>query len=153
MSQHTLPTYEESFAAYVGASFAIACWKGRVALYAILKALGVQEGDEVILPGYTCVMAVNPVVYLGATPVYVDIEPDTFNMDPARLEARVSDRTQLIIVQHTYGFPADMDAISEIASRRTIPIVDDCCLSLGSRYRRHSVVSCVVAAFRSCVSY
>ena len=127
--------FEQAFAAWLGATHAFAFWKGRVALYAILRALGVGEGDEVILPGYTCVMDVNPIKYLGARPVYVDIEPVTYNMDVRRLEAALSPRTRVILAQHTYGYPCEMDAILDIASRRGIPVVEDCCLALGSTYR------------------
>jgi len=81
----------------LGADRAFAFWKGRVALYAILKALGVGEGDEVILPGYTCVVAVNPSKFLRATPVYVDIEPATYNIDPEAIEAKITPRTSPIV--------------------------------------------------------
>jgi len=89
--------FEEAFAEWLGADRAFAFWKGRVALYAILKALGVGEGDEVILPGYTCVVAVNPSKFLRATPVYVDIEPATYNIDPEAIEAKITPRTSPIV--------------------------------------------------------
>ncbi|MEA3227412.1 MAG: DegT/DnrJ/EryC1/StrS family aminotransferase, partial [Planctomycetota bacterium] len=73
--------YQREFARFFGAERAFAFWKGRVALYALLRALDIGEGDEVVLPGYTCVMNVNPIKYVGAKPIYVDIEPETFNMD------------------------------------------------------------------------
>jgi dTDP-4-amino-4,6-dideoxygalactose transaminase len=124
--------YERAFAAAVGARHAFAFWKGRVALYAILEGLGVGPGDEIILPGYTCVMDVNPIMYLGAKPVYVDIEPATYNLDPALLEAKVTSRTRVIIAQHTYGYPAAMDDILAVAGRHGITVIEDCCLSFGS---------------------
>lgn len=127
--------FERQFAAFVGATRAFAFWKGRVAMYAILKSLGVTAGDEVILPGYTCVMDVNPIKYLGARPVYVDIEPVTYNMDGRLLEARITPRTKVIVAQHTYGYPCEMDAILDIASRRGITVIEDCCLALGSTYK------------------
>ena len=104
-------------------------------MYAILRALGVSEGDEVILPGYTCVMDVNPIKYLGARPVYVDIEPATYNLDVRLLEKAITPRTKVIIAQHTYGYPCEMDAILSIAGRHGIPVVEDCCLALGSTYK------------------
>lgn len=149
MNNQTLEKYQQSFADWFGVDRAFAFWKGRVALYAILKALGVGEGDEVILPGYTCVMAANPVKYLGAKPVYVDIEPATYNMDPALIENKLAARTKVIIVQHTYGYPAAMDAIMEIAGRKGLPVVEDCCLALGSRYKGKIVGTFGVAAFFS----
>jgi dTDP-4-amino-4,6-dideoxygalactose transaminase len=127
--------FEQAFAAWVGVSGAFAFWKGRVALYAILRALGIGEGDEVILPGYTCVMDVNPIKYLGAKPVYVDIEPVTYNLDVRRLEKSITPRTKVIIAQHTYGYPCEMDALMAIAARHGIPVIEDCCLALGSTYQ------------------
>jgi dTDP-4-amino-4,6-dideoxygalactose transaminase len=97
--------------------------------------MGVGDGDEVILPGYTCVMDVNPIKYVGASPVYVDIEPVTYNMDVRLLEAKITPRTKVILAQHTYGFPCEMDAIMDIASQHGIPVVEDCCLALGSTYK------------------
>lgn len=130
-----LQRYQAFFAAPFGASRVFAFWKGRVALYAILRSLGIKEGDEVIVPGYTCVMAVNPIVYLGAKPVFVDIEPRTYNINPDLVEAKITPRTRLMIAQHTYGYPADMDAIMDISCRKGLPVVEDCCLALGSRYK------------------
>jgi len=80
--------YQQKFARFFGAERAFAFWKGRVALYALLRALDVGQDDEVILPGYTCVMNVNPITYAGARPVYVDIEPDTFNMNVNLLQTK-----------------------------------------------------------------
>lgn len=127
--------FQDAFAERVEADAGFAFWKGRVAMFAILRAMGIGEGDEVILPGYTCVMDVNPVMYVGARPVFVDIEPETFNLDPALLREQITDRTRLIVAQHTYGYPCDMDAIARIAEERGVPLVEDCCLALGSRYR------------------
>ncbi len=114
-------------------------WKGRVALYAILKGLSVGEGDEVILPGYTCVMDVTPIKYLRAKPVYVDIAPELFNVNVDLLEQKITPRTKVIIAQHTYGYPAEMDAIMAVAHRKGITVIEDCCLALGSRYQAKMV--------------
>ncbi len=141
--------FEEAFARWAGLSHARAFWKGRVALYAILRGLGVGPGDEVILPGYTCVMDVNPIKYLGARPVYVDIEPATYNMDPALLAARITPRTKAILAQHTYGYPCEMDAILEIARGRGVAVVEDCCLALGSRYKGRLCGTMGIAAYWS----
>lgn len=127
--------YESSFSKWFNGQGAFSFWKGRVALYAILKAVGVNDGDEVVLPGYTCVMDVNPVKYLRAKPVYVDIEPDTFNINVNLLEGKITPRTKVIIAQHTYGYVCDMDAILEVANRHNITVVEDCCLCLGSTYK------------------
>ncbi len=148
-SKSALGAYEKAFARWIGAERAFAFWKGRVALYAILKAMGIGEADEVIVPGYTCVMAVSPIVYLGARPIYVDIEPATFNINPSLIEERISPRTRVIIAQHTYGYPADMDRIMAIADGRGIPVIEDCCLALGSRWKGRKVGTIGVASYFS----
>ena len=135
MSPSAVTRYEQAFAQWLGAGRAFAFWKGRVAMYAILKAMGVGEGDEVILPGYTCVMDVNPIKYLGARPAYVDIEPVTYNMDVGLLPGRITDRTKVIVAQHTYGYPCEMDAILQAAADRGVAVIEDCCLAMGSTYR------------------
>ena len=141
--------YQREFARYLGAERAFAFWKGRVGLYALLRALDIGAGDEVVLPGYTCVMNVNPIKYVGARPVYVDIEPETFNMNVDLLEDKITDKTKVIIAQHTYGYPCDMDAIMRIAGGRDIPVIEDCCLALGSRYKHRLVGTFGLAAYFS----
>lgn len=141
--------YEKAFADATHARHAFSFWKGRVALYAILDGLGVGAGDEVILPGYTCVMDVNPIMYLGARPVYVDIEPATYNLDPGLLEARITPRTKVIIAQHTYGYPAAMDDLMAIAGRHGVTVIEDCCLSFGSTRMGKPVGTFGVASYYS----
>jgi len=131
--------YQQNFAQFLGVERAFAFWKGRVALYALLRALDVGRGDEVILPGYTCVMNVNPVKYIGAKPVYVDIEPDTFNMNVNLLEEKITNKTKVIIAQHTYGYPCEMDTIMKIAQSGGVCVLEDCCLALGSKYKGRMV--------------
>ena len=149
MARNAVTRFEEAFAKWTGMRNAFAFWKGRVATYAILRALGVSEGDEVILPGYTCVMDVNPIKYLGAEPVFVDIEPVTYNMDVSLLEEKITSNTKVIVAQHTYGYPCEMDAIVDIADRHSIPIVEDCCLALGSKYHDKLCGTFGVAAYFS----
>ncbi|OHB85366.1 MAG: hypothetical protein A2Z38_08075 [Planctomycetes bacterium RBG_19FT_COMBO_48_8] len=131
--------YQQKFARFFGAERAFAFWKGRVALYALLRALDVGRGDEVILPGYTCVMNVNPIKYVGARPVYVDIEPNTFNMNVNLLKEKITNKTKVIIAQHTYGYPCDMNTIMKIAQSSGICVIEDCCLALGSKYKGRMV--------------
>ena len=131
--------YQRKFARFFGAERAFAFWKGRVALYALLRALDVSQDDEVILPGYTCVMNVNPIKYAGAKPVYVDIEPNTFNMNVNLLEEKITNKTKVIIAQHTYGYPCEMDTIMKIAQSSGICVIEDCCLALGSKYKGRMV--------------
>ena len=135
MSNPIIARYCEEFARTFSVEYAFAFWKGRVALYAILKAMGVGPNDEVILPGYTCVMDANPIKYLSAKPVYVDIEPETFNIDVNLLERNITANTKVIIAQHTYGYPCELDTIMNIANRRGITVIEDCCLSFGSTYK------------------
>jgi len=141
--------YQREFTDIFAAKSAYCFWKGRVALYAILKAMGVRAGDEVILPGYTCVMDVNPVKYLGARPVYVDIEPATFNININLLKEKITPSTKAIIAQHTYGYPCDMDAIMNIADKNNISVIEDCCLAFGSKYKGRIVGTFGKAAYFS----
>jgi dTDP-4-amino-4,6-dideoxygalactose transaminase len=127
--------FADRFATWSGAKAGFAFWKARVAMYAILRAMGVGEGDEVILPGYTCVMDINPIKYLGARPIYVDIEPHTYNMNVDLLEKAITPKAKVIVAQHTYGYPCEMDGILSIADRHGIPVIEDCCLALGSTYK------------------
>ncbi|WP_297888156.1 aminotransferase class I/II-fold pyridoxal phosphate-dependent enzyme [Sulfurihydrogenibium sp.] len=124
-------------------------WKGRVALYAILKAIGIKEGDEVILPAFTCVVAVNPIIYLGAKPIYIDIEPDTFNIDPQKIENKITKRTKAIIAQNTFGLPANIDLILEIAKRNNIFVIEDCAHGFGGTYKGKKNGTVADAAFYS----
>jgi dTDP-4-amino-4,6-dideoxygalactose transaminase len=118
-----------------------------VAQCAILKAFGIGRGDEVIIQAFTCVAVPCPVLAAGAKPVYADIDPTTFNLDPASVEARITPRTRAIVVQHTFGIPADMDSILRIARARGIYVIEDCCHTLASSYRGARVGSLADAAF------
>jgi dTDP-4-amino-4,6-dideoxygalactose transaminase len=141
--------YQREFARFFGAERAFAFWKGRVALYALLRAVGVGQGDEVILPGYTCVMNVNPIKYVGARPIYVDIEPDTFNINVNLLEEKITKKTKVIIAQHTYGYPCAMDPIMDVARGHGICVIEDCCLAFGSKYKGKMVGTFGRAAYFS----
>jgi len=110
-------------------------WKGRVALYAILKAIGIKEGDEIILPAFTCVVAVNPIIYLGAKPVYVDIDPKTYNVNPNKIEEKITPKTKAILAQNTFGLSADLDAICEIAKKYNLYVIEDCAHGFGGFYK------------------
>ena len=143
--------YESRFAALFGADYAaFSFWKGRVALYAILQALGIGKGDEVILPGYTCVVVANSIRYTGATPVYADIAPGTFNLAPASIRARLTSRTRAVIAQHTYGIPADLDSLQAIAADYKLQLIEDCAHVLpGAKYRGELLGTSGKAAFFS----
>ena len=110
-------------------------WKGRVALYAILKAIGIKEGDEIILPAFTCVVAVNPIIYLGAKPVYVDIDPMTYNMDVSWIERKVTEKTRAILAQNTFGLAPDLDRVVEVANKHNLMVIEDCTHGFGGYYK------------------
>jgi dTDP-4-amino-4,6-dideoxygalactose transaminase len=125
--------YQQAVEEFFGTGTAVAFWKGRVALYAILKALGVGPGDEVIVPGYTCVMVPGPVVYTGARPVYVDIDPALYVTPAAAVAEKLTPRTRAILVQHTYGLAAPVGEIRALADARGIAVIEDCCHTFGGR--------------------
>jgi perosamine synthetase len=124
-------------------------FKGRVALYAILKAMGLKPGEEVILPGFTCVVVPNAVMYLGGKPVYVDIDVNTYNIDPELLEEKITPRAKAIIAQHTFGIPAPMDKILEIAKKHNLFVIEDSCHAIGSKFQGREVGTFGDAAFFS----
>lgn len=130
--------FEEAFAAYSGAKYARATTSCTTALHLALICLGVGPGDEVIVPALTYVATANAVVYCGATPVFVDIDLRTFNMDPSAIEAKITEKTKAIVPVHEFGLAADMNAILAIADRRGVPVLEDAACATGTRYHgRH----------------
>jgi dTDP-4-amino-4,6-dideoxygalactose transaminase len=125
---------EREFADYCGTRFAVAVNSGTAALHVALLALGVGPGDEVITVSHTFVATAEAVVAAGATPVFVDIDPATCNMDPSLIEAAITPRTKAILPVHLYGQPAAMDAIVDIAERHAIPVVEDACQAHGASF-------------------
>lgn len=109
-------------------------WKGRVALYALLKAIGVKENDEVVLPGLTCVVVPNAIRYLNATPIYVDVSLKTCNASFESIVSSVTENTKVIIVQNTFGLSSDVDRISSWAKGRGIITIEDCTHGFGGTY-------------------
>ena len=124
-------------------------YRGRVALYALLKAMGVAESDEVLLQAFTCLAVPSPILGIGARPIYVDIDPLSLNIDPVKIEEKITSKSKAIIVQHTFGVPADMDAILEIARKHNLYVIEDCCHCIKSSYQGHEVGSFGHAAFYS----
>lgn len=131
--------FERAIADFVGVRHGIAVSSGTAALHLCLDALGVGEDDEVILPSFTFIAAGNAVLYQRARPVFVDIDPFTLNLDPAKLEQRITPKTRAIIVVHTFGYPANLDAILAIARNYGLPVIEDACEALGARYRGRPV--------------
>lgn len=130
-----IPMFEEAFARYVGIKHGVACSNGTTGLHMALEVLGIGAGDEVIIPNFTIVVSANVVIMAGATPVLVDVDPETACIDPALIEKAITPRTKAIMVVHMYGHPCDMDPINELAKRRGLYVVEDCCESHGAAYK------------------
>lgn len=126
---------EEKLAAFTGAKYCITCANGTDALQIAQMAFGIGPGDEVITPGFTYIATAETVALLGAKPVYVDIDPRTYNLDPQLLEAAITPRTKAIIPVSLYGQCADFDAINAIAAKYNIPVIEDAAQSFGATYK------------------
>lgn len=134
--------FEKDLANYCGVKHAAALSSGTAAMHLALILLGVGKGDEVIAPSFTFSATINPIIYQGATPILIDSEPETWNMDPSLLEKAIRERKsqnsgfriKAIIVVHLYGMPAKMNEIMEIADRYSIPVIEDAAEALGSKY-------------------
>ncbi|MNJ14194.1 UDP-2-acetamido-2-deoxy-3-oxo-D-glucuronate aminotransferase [compost metagenome] len=138
---------EVRLAAFVDAKYCISCANGTDALQIVQMAFGIGPGDEVITPGFTYIATAETVALLGAKPVYVDIDPRTYNLDPQLLEAAITPRTKAIIPVSLYGQCADFDAINAIAAKYNIPVIEDAAQSFGASYKGRrscnlSTVSC-----------
>jgi UDP-2-acetamido-2-deoxy-ribo-hexuluronate aminotransferase len=141
---------EKRLEAYTGAKHCISVASGTAALLIALMALGVKRGDEVITTPFTFVATAEVIALLGAVPVFVDIQPDTCNIDPEKIEAAITSRTKAIIPVSLYGQTADMDEINAIGARHGVPIIEDSAQSFGAEYRGSK--SCNVSAV-ACTSF
>lgn len=128
--------YKKEIAAHLNASpkQISLYWKGRVGLYALLKAMGIGKGDEVILPAFTCVVVPNAILYLGATPVYVDISGDHLNTTFAHIKEKVTPNTRCILVQNTFGLSSEVDNIAAFAKDHSIYTIEDCTHGFGGSF-------------------
>jgi perosamine synthetase len=133
--------FEEAFAAYCGAKHAVATSSGTSALHLALLAHGIGPGDEVITSPFTFISSANTILFTGARPVFVDIDPTTFNLDPALAEAAITPATRAIMPVHLFGLPVDMDAILALAGRHNLAIIEDACQAHGAEYRGKRVGS------------
>lgn len=138
--------FEGEFAAYCGAEQAIGLSSGTDAVHLALRAAGVCAGDEVITTAHTFTATAEGIVMTGATPVFADIDPRTFNLDPASVDARVTSRTKALLPVHLYGQPADMDPLLEIGARRGIAVIEDAAQAHGAAYRGRRVGTLARAA-------
>jgi dTDP-4-amino-4,6-dideoxygalactose transaminase len=136
-----MKAFESEFAAYCGAKHGVGVANGTEALFLALKALGVGAGDEVIVPANTFIATAAAVSHTNATPVFVDIDPETYCIDPARIGAAVTERTKAIMPVHLYGHAADMDAIMAIARADGIKVIEDCAQAHGTHYKGRQVGS------------
>jgi perosamine synthetase len=126
--------FEASVSSYVGQPFGIAVSSGTAGLHLCIRALGIGPGDEVIVPSFTFIAAANAIRYEGATPVFVDIDPQSLNLDPVRVEEAITTRTRAIVVVHTFGVPAEVDVLLNIAERHHLRIIEDACEAIGAEY-------------------
>ncbi len=136
-----LEEFEHALAQYIGVPHAIAVSSGTAGLHLCIRALNIGEGDEVIAPSFTFIAAANAIRYERATPVFVDIEPTNLNLDPAKIEAGITPRTRAIMAVHTFGVPANMQAIVEIAERHHLLVIEDACEAIGAEYHGRRVGS------------
>ncbi len=140
--------FESEFAAFCGVRHAVGLDTGITALEFALRSMGIGAGDEVLTVSHTFIATASAVSFTGATPTFVDIDPHTFNMDPAKLERAITRRTRAILPVHLYGQPVEMDEILAIARKKGLPVVEDACQAHGARYKgRRAGALGVAAAF------
>lgn len=127
--------FEKAFANYCDSKFCVGVGNGLDALFLVLKAMGITEGDEVIVPSNTYIATALAVTYVGATPVFVEPDIRTFNIDTERIEAAITPRTKALMPVHLYGQPCDMDPIMDIAKRHNLYVIEDCAQAHGATYK------------------
>lgn len=132
---------QTEFAEFVGTKYSVGLNSGTDALHLALRALDIGKGDEVITTAFTFVATASAIGLAGATPVFVEINPDTFNIDANKIEAAITPKTKAIIPVHLYGQPAEMDKIMDIAKRHNLKVVEDCCQAIGAEYKGQKVGS------------
>jgi len=133
--------FEKQFTEYIGVNHAVATSSGTTAIHLALLANGITPGDEVITTPFTFIATATPILFCGAKPVFVDIDPKTFNLDPLKIEAAITEKTKAIMPVHLYGQPAAMDHIMEIAEARELVVIEDACQAHGAAYRSKTVGS------------
>ena len=141
--------FEEEYATYCESGHCVGVANGLDAMHLVLRAWGIGEGDEVIVPSNTYIATWLAVSHAGATPVPVEPDPRTYNIDPERIEAAITHRTKAILPVHLYGQPADMDPIMEVAGRHELKVLEDCAQAQGARYKGRRTGSLAHAAGHS----
>lgn len=134
-------TFEKEFAKFLKVRFAIGLGSGTFSLFLSLKALEIEKGDEVITTPNTYIATADAIFHAGAKPVFVDVEDDTFNIDPTKIEEKITDKTKAILPIHLYGHPADMGPILEIAEKHDLKTIDDAAQAAGSEYKGKKIGS------------
>lgn len=134
-------SFTEQFAQYVGSDECVGCNSGTDALYLALRALNIGSGDEVITSPFTFIATAEAISAVGAKPVFIDIERATLNLDPAKIEAAITERTKAIMPVHIFGKPVDMDAVMAIANQHSLPVIEDCAQATGARWKDKKVGS------------
>ncbi len=140
---------EEEFKKYLGVKYAVSFNSGRSSFYAILKTLDLEKGSGVALQAFTCNAVPNPALWAGLEPIYVDCNTDDFNISADDLKVKITPKTRVVVVQHTFGLPADMDAIRAVCAEHNLILIEDCAHSLGAEYNGIKVGSHSKAAFFS----
>jgi dTDP-4-amino-4,6-dideoxygalactose transaminase len=139
--------FEQAFAEYTGTEYAVAVNSGTAALHAALLAHGIGKGDEVITSSFSFIATANSVLFTGARPVFADIRPDSFNLDPHLVEEKITPATKAIMPVHLYGHPADMEAMAEIAEDHDLVLIEDACQAHGATYNGKKAGSFGTGAF------
>lgn len=132
-------TFEKEFAEYIGIKHSISVANGTDALVIALKALGIGKGDEVITTPFTFFATAESISAVGAVPVFVDVRPDTFNIDPSKIEEKITEKTKAIMPVHIFGQPCAMDEISEIAKKHNLKVIEDACQAVGAEYKGRKI--------------
>lgn len=130
-----LSEFQEKFAKFCGAKYALATTSCYTALHLAMATLGIEKGDEVLVSTYTNISSVLPIIYLGAKPIFIDIEKDTWNIDPNQIEKYINKKTKAIVVVHIYGHPVDMDPVMKIAKKHNLLVIEDVAEALGATYK------------------
>ncbi len=135
MQGEKVQLFEREISSYVGTKFAVAVSSGTNALHLALISLGIKKEDEVIVPSFSFIASANSILYTGATPIFADIDPKTYNIDPKDIERKITKKTKTIMAVHQVGLPADMDSIIGIAKKNNLLVIEDAACSLGATYR------------------
>jgi len=133
--------FEESFSKFIGVKHGVSCSNGTTALHIAIESLKIGKGDEVIIPNLSNIATANGIIFAGAKPVLVEVDKETYGIDPSKIEEKITPRTKAILVVHLYGHPVDMDPIMEIAKKHNLFIVEDCAEAHGAEYKGKKVGS------------